>query len=172
MLTIGRLARRFSLSRSTLLYYDRIGLLRPTARTPSNYRLYAETDCRRLERICFYRQAGLTLGEIANILNSKAGSVIAGILEKRLIHLNEQIRGLRRQQQVIVELLNSEHLPEKSRGLSREKWVALLRAAGMDDNAMYQWHVEFERLFPEDHHDFLLSLGIPEADIKKIREWS
>ncbi len=172
MLTISRLAKRFNLSRSTLLYYDRLGLLSPAARTPSGYRLYSEADTRRLEQICFYRQAGLALEEIANVLGSKTGSDIADILEKRLIHLNEHIRGLRRQQQVLIELLNSEHLPQKSRGLSREKWVALLRATGMDDNAMCQWHVEFERLFPEDHHDFLLSLGIPEADIEQIREWS
>ena len=30
MLTVGVLARRFGLARSTLLYYDRSGLLRPS----------------------------------------------------------------------------------------------------------------------------------------------
>jgi hypothetical protein len=41
MLTIGRLAERFGLSRSTLLYYDSIELLSPSARSDANYRLYS-----------------------------------------------------------------------------------------------------------------------------------
>ena len=45
--TITRLAKQFKLSRSTLLYYDRIGLLRPSGRSPSNYRLYTGSDRQR-----------------------------------------------------------------------------------------------------------------------------
>src|SRR5262245_19662656 len=50
--SISRLARAFGLSRSTLLYYDRIGLLAPSGRTGSGYRSYSEKDYRQLERIC------------------------------------------------------------------------------------------------------------------------
>ncbi len=39
MLTVGKLAEDFGLSRSTLLYYDRIGLLQPAARTEKGYRV-------------------------------------------------------------------------------------------------------------------------------------
>jgi SAM-dependent methyltransferase len=42
--TIGALARRFSLARSTLLYYDRIGLLCPRGRSQGNDRLYSAAD--------------------------------------------------------------------------------------------------------------------------------
>ena len=45
MLTIGKLARKFDLSRSTLLYYDRIGLLKPSGRTRANYRVYTPRNC-------------------------------------------------------------------------------------------------------------------------------
>ena len=41
MLTISALARRFGLARSTLLHYDRIGLLKPSYKDPfSRYRYY------------------------------------------------------------------------------------------------------------------------------------
>ncbi len=40
--TISKIARACSLSRSTLLYYDRISLLRPSGRTASGYRYYTE----------------------------------------------------------------------------------------------------------------------------------
>jgi hypothetical protein len=42
----------------------------------------------------------------------------------------------------------------------------------MTDQDMRQWHMEFERLFPDDHQGFLESLGIPRDDIKAIRALS
>src|SRR5208282_6794638 len=68
--SISRLARACGLSRSTLLYYDRLGLLKPTGRTGSGYRYYTDADQRRLERIGHFRQAGLTLKEIRAVLSS------------------------------------------------------------------------------------------------------
>ena len=49
MYTVSKIAQRFGLSRSTLLYYDRIGLLSPSGRSPGDYRLYDQADCDRLE---------------------------------------------------------------------------------------------------------------------------
>jgi len=39
MFLITELARKHGLSRSTLLYYDRIGLLTPSGRSEAGYRL-------------------------------------------------------------------------------------------------------------------------------------
>lgn len=66
-LTIGELGRQSRLSRATLLYYDRLGLLRPKNRTGANYRLYGPDDVARLQRICFYRAMGIPAAEIARI---------------------------------------------------------------------------------------------------------
>ena len=63
MYTVGQLAKLFGLSRSTLLYYDEIGLLSPSARSASNYRLYSEADIRRVRIIRFLtRRQGVTIG--------------------------------------------------------------------------------------------------------------
>jgi hypothetical protein len=56
--------------------------------------------------------------------------------------------------------------------LDKQRWVAVLRSAGLDDAAMGQWHVAFERMSPEAHQDFLESLGIDAAEIAEIRSWS
>ncbi|MEM8862651.1 MAG: MerR family transcriptional regulator, partial [Chloroflexota bacterium] len=71
MYTIGDLAKEFKLSRSTLLYYDKIGLLTPSKRTEADYRLYSEAEFVRMSKIALYKKAGLSLDEIAEILNSK-----------------------------------------------------------------------------------------------------
>ena len=76
VLTIGQLCRRFGLSRSTLLYYDRIGLLHPTGRSASNYRLYSDADVQRMERIIVFRQAGIALAKIGRILDAGAEACV------------------------------------------------------------------------------------------------
>jgi len=47
-----------------------------------------------------------------------------------------------------------------------------MRAAGLSDQDMQNWHIQFEKMEPEAHQEFLESLGIKSAEISKIREWS
>ena len=56
--------------------------------------------------------------------------------------------------------------------MDKQGWVALLRAAGLSDVDMRRWHVEFERMAPRAHLDFLESLGVSPAEIEKIRRWA
>jgi DNA-binding transcriptional MerR regulator len=168
---ISRLARMFGLSRSTLLYYDRIGLLRPSGRSRAKYRIYSDADRRRLEKICRYRRTGMPLEEIADILAAPRQKTVRA-LERRLDVLNSEIQTLRMQQQVIVDLLKDRWLLAGTRVLDKQRWVAILRNAGLDDAAMSQWHRSFEHMSPEAHQDFLESLGIEAAEIADIRAWS
>ena len=171
MITISRLARHFNLSRSTLLYYDRIGILRPSGRSPSNYRLYTDGDRQRLAKICRYRQMGLSLEAIRQVLDSP-DTKMGAVLRQRLQEVDRQIKALQNQQRVIRKLIGHPSFTALPAGLNREKWTTLLKASGMTDQDMLQWHMEFERLFPDDHQGFLESLGIPRDDIKAIRALS
>lgn len=172
MFTIGKLARRFNLSRSTLLYYDRIGLLRPSARTAANYRLYTRSDARRLEKICLFRQVGLDLKTIAATLSTCSGS-LSEVLERQVDLLNQKIQDLRRQQHLILGLLKDlKHEAMAVKVMDKRSWVRLLQSAGMDDKAMQSWHQAFEQLSPDAHQHFLASLGIPADEVSAIRRWS
>jgi DNA-binding transcriptional MerR regulator len=169
--SIGRLAKRFGLSRSALLYYDRIGLLAPSARSVAGYRVYDEGQVRRLEAICRYRAAGLGLGQIAELLGG-AASRMTELLEARLDQLNVEIERLREQQRIVVRLLANPKKLRAARAIDKDGWVAILRATGLDDAAMHRWHVEFERMAPKAHQDFLESLGLAKADVARIRRRS
>jgi len=82
---VGRLAARFGLSRATLLYYGRIGLLKPTARSLSGYRLYDAASEHRLRKIVAFRAAGLTITAIKTLLAAKPHSgdeVLMGRIEQ------------------------------------------------------------------------------------------
>ena len=169
--SVGKLARRFGLSRTALLYYDRIGLLRPSSRSGSNYRLYGEEEVARLEAICRYRGAGLSLSEIREILQAEADRTSA-VLARRLEALNREIGELREQQRIVLRLLKGRASLGRVRALDKQRWVALLRASGLSDGDMERWHTEFERREPEAHQDFLESLGISPGEIRRIRELS
>lgn len=113
-LTVTHLARACGLSRSTVLYYETMGLLKPARRSAVNYRMYDENDLQRLRRICIYRGAGLKLGDIRSILDESRGDA-AGVLQRRLVDLSREIEKLRDHQHVYLESLPSP-IAKESRG--------------------------------------------------------
>lgn len=169
--TISKLARQFGLSRSTLLYYDRIGLLPAAGRSASGYRVYTEGDRSRLERICHLREASLALEDIRTILAS-AEEPGAALMEKRLQEVGAEIRVLQAKQRLLARMLRGISAREEHPRVNKELWVAMLRAAGLDESGMERWHAEFEQRAPEAHQEFLLSLGITETEVQRIRQWS
>lgn len=195
--TIGKLARQHNLSRSTLLYYDRIGLLRPKNRSAANYRFYSQVDVQRLRQICLYRQLGLSLKEIGRLLSpAGAADPPAAILRARLASLEREVATLRDQEAQIVRLLqqmssrnvrgrrrktrratggaNGTTLKSKRKKevavVNKERWVEIMRAAGFSEKAMRDWHHQFETMEPHAHQEFLESLGIAADEIAKIRK--
>ena len=171
MYTIGKLARRHHLSRSTLLYYDRIGLLQPSGRSPANYRVYTEADAGRLALIRRYREAGIALKTIGEMLGA-GDSAVVNALDERLHGLNEEIARLRRQQHFIIALLQHKAVLAQAAVMTKDTWTDLLRAAGMTDADMMRWHAEFERMAPDAHAHFLVSLGISPGEVDFIRSAS
>jgi len=171
MMTIGQVARKYALSRSTLIYYDKLGVLRPSGRSVSNYRLYAAADLERMDRIMLLRRAGLSLEAIKSLLK-EPDSDLGAALERRLAAINTEIQALRNQQQVILGVLESPGLARQSRVMSKDTWTSMLESAGLDAEGMRNWHREFEKTSPEGHQDFLESLGLDANEISAIRRWS
>ena len=168
MITPGKLAKRFGLSRTALLHYDSIGLLRPSSRDTNGYRHYGESEVRRLEQICTLRAAGLSLKEIQRVL-ADPGNTLTEALEARLEELNVHIEGLRSQQRFIVGLLRTDEARGKIRVMSKALWISLLDAAGFSEADRGQWHADFEQQSPDKHQQFLEFLCIPDDEIRAIR---
>jgi len=68
MYTVKQLADLAGVSRRTLQYYDRIGLLRADSRTVSDYRNYGEDSLYRLQQILLFKEMGMDLKSIGSIL--------------------------------------------------------------------------------------------------------
>ncbi len=165
---ISQLARMAGLSRSTLLHYDRIGLLSPSGRTAAGYRVYDEKDRKRLGQICQYRAAGLALADVARLLEAR-GRNGARLLENRLQSMSEEMGALRAQRQLLTQMLQRITGKGRPATVNKELWVSMLRAAGVSEESMKRWHSEFERRAPQGHQEFLVSLGLGSAEIARIR---
>ena len=151
LITVRKLGERFGISRTTLLYYDRIGLLRPERRSLAGYRLYGPGSVERLGLICSYERES------------------ERVLRERLVALDSQVLELRVQQRAIVSMLRSLGATDSRDNMDKETWVEILRQSGMDEPSMERWHARFERNAPEAHRAFLAWLGIPEAEATQIR---
>jgi DNA-binding transcriptional MerR regulator len=65
---IGEVCERVGLSLRTVRYYDEIGLLTPSDRSPGGFRLYSEEDVSRLTVLKGMKPMGLTLDEIRDLM--------------------------------------------------------------------------------------------------------
>ncbi len=169
MFTVGRLAKRHGLSRSTLLYYDRLGLLCPTGHAKGEYRQYSDADDVRLGRICEYRKAGIALKDIGRMLDDAAETTIAEALEQRLSQLNGEMEALRDQQSLVAGLLGRGDLLADHADMDKATWISLLHDAGFSEDRMRRWHIQFERSAPDKHEEFLRRLSIPDGEVSAIR---
>lgn len=98
--TVGELARRVGVSVRTLHHYDAIGLLTPSHRTSGGYREYATGDIERLSHILAYRACGLSLPDIAALLDAR-GTDRAEHLRRQLDLLDERMTALAEQREVL-----------------------------------------------------------------------
>ncbi|WP_406662966.1 MerR family transcriptional regulator [Gallaecimonas sp. GXIMD1310] len=171
MLSVTQLARKYGISRATVLYYEREGLLLPKARAANGYRWYSDQEEKRLEMIISYRSSGMPVAQILNLLDHNEASSQFHILKNHLYEIGNEMERLKKQQKAIVAFLQNPELLEKNM-VTKERWVEIMKAAGFDESAMAAWHKKFEEMEPEEHQRFLETLGIDADEIRKIRSLS
>jgi DNA-binding transcriptional MerR regulator len=68
---VQKLGRLAGVSTRTLRYYDEIGILKPARINSSRYRIYGQAEVDRLQQIMLYREMGLNLDTIKEIVTSE-----------------------------------------------------------------------------------------------------
>ena len=111
-LKIGELAARCGVSRDTIRFYEREGLLPRPQRTPSQYRLYGDED---ESRLLFIRQAqalGLTLDDIRELVRHDQLRTpgqcrrVAGLLRERIEAIDRKLGELKAFRRQLSESLD------------------------------------------------------------------
>jgi DNA-binding transcriptional MerR regulator len=114
-LTIGELARRTGVPVKTLRFYSDEGLLPPSERSRSGYRLYSEADIVRLDLIRTLREAGLGLPTIQRVL--RRDMHLSDALRLRLTAVEAHITSLQHVAAALRAALRSEPTEQDIRRL-------------------------------------------------------
>ena len=101
-LTIGELAGAAGVPTSTVRYYERSGLLRPSARSASNYRLYSDENLHRLRFIRAAQTCGFTLDDISLLLRPSPCKKVQQVIEDRLDHVEARMKEFRYVRKVLL----------------------------------------------------------------------
>ncbi|MFE5483762.1 MerR family transcriptional regulator [Streptomyces sp. NPDC056527] len=94
-LTVGQVSTRLGVTVRALHHWDEIGLARPSLRTAAGYRLYTAGDLERLHRVVVYRELGLGLDRIREVLDDSTADV-PGALRAQRTQVAERIDRLQR----------------------------------------------------------------------------
>ncbi|RHW41718.1 MerR family transcriptional regulator [Neobacillus notoginsengisoli] len=95
--TVQKLARMAGISPRTLRYYDEIDILKPARINSSGYRIYGEQEVNQLQQILFYRELGVALEDIRQIVNSPSFDGAAALRDHR-----EKLLEKRRQLDLLI----------------------------------------------------------------------
>ena len=98
--SVADLVKITGLTKRTLHYYDKIGLLSPQRKPDNGYRFYGQEDLLRLQEIVFLKAVGLSLAEIKDFLErerSQHRELLKGYqvrLKDKIAHLQKLARGV------------------------------------------------------------------------------
>ena len=96
LISIGKMAEINHTTVTTLRLYDEQGLLKPRFVDPqTGYRYYDGHQSARLDMISYMKELGMSLGEIASVLEKEDITLIEQILIQKNEQLHAQLRELR-----------------------------------------------------------------------------
>ena len=98
-MTIGKLAKKTSVTVETIRYYERRGLLPTPRRTPAGYRLYPPDAVKQLQFIKRARELAFSLDEVSQLLELRTGGrdeceTVQRMAKNRAAVLGEKIDAL------------------------------------------------------------------------------
>lgn len=128
--TVTKLGELAGVSSRTLRYYDEIGLLKPARVNSSGYRIYGEREVDRLQQILFYKELGVELEQIKDILDDPNFDVRLALSEHR-----EKLVTRRKQLDLLITNLdNTIAVKEGRRTMSDKEKFEGFKKKMIDDN--------------------------------------
>jgi MerR family Zn(II)-responsive transcriptional regulator of zntA len=133
MYTIGKLARLARVKADNIRFYERVGLIVPTRKTESGYRLYTEDALRRIDLIKHAKRCGFSLVEIRELLQLRDGEHIARgdisrFLSEKQAEIEKTISAATSMSSLISELLSARAAASADPPLAERERVANLAA--------------------------------------------
>ena len=135
--TVGEAAGLVGVSVRTLHHWHEIGLVAPQGRSYAGYRLYSEDDLARIHQVLLYRETGMPLAQVKEILDAADDPVRhlarqRQLLAQRISHLQEKVSAV---EQLMEEMSMEKKVSAKERAeILGEGWDP-----AWDDEAEERW---------------------------------
>jgi MerR family mercuric resistance operon transcriptional regulator len=109
-MTIGTLAKSAGVPTTTVRFYERAGLLRPSHRSAGNYREYDSDSLERLRFIKSSQSVGLSVKDVKALLNvtdadDSPCDEVQGLLQRRLADIRQRMKDLKRIERTLAKAL-------------------------------------------------------------------
>jgi MerR family transcriptional regulator, thiopeptide resistance regulator len=127
---VGDLSKRTGLSIRTLHYYDEIGLLSPSHRTESGYRVYGKQDIIRLQQIITLKQIGFSLEDVRSCLDN-GDRAFAEMVQLHIAKVRKQVE---LSQQLLQRLESVEQTAAKLDAVPVEEVLQIIQVMDMLEN--------------------------------------
>lgn len=111
--------RSWGVTVRTLHHWDAMGLVRPSGRTYAGYRSYSHSDLQRAQHALIYRETGMSLAQIGELLDS--GTPVAEHLQRQRDLLTERLGRLHPTVAEKAEILGSSWSPDYD-AEAAERW--------------------------------------------------
>ncbi|MCW8442460.1 NADPH-dependent 7-cyano-7-deazaguanine reductase QueF [Fluoribacter gormanii] len=138
---IKEISQMTSLTVRSLQYYDDIGLLKPTKRSISGYRLYSEMDLIRLQQITTLKFLGFSLSTIKMIIENPNFDVMASIgIQAR--ELTEKAARINEAASLLTYISSQMEMNQPVNWKSTAKIIEILELNTMNDQVLQKYHSE------------------------------
>ena len=150
--TTGEIARLCGVSVRTVQYYDNCGILVPSELSEGGRRLYSDDDLKRMNVICFLREAGLPIKSISALFAEKdPHNIISVLLDEQEQTLREElserqaklelIEGIKRELKEIEKfsvesIVDIAHMMKQKKKLTKMRWTMVITGIPI---TVFQW---------------------------------
>lgn len=151
MYSVSEITKKIGVARSTLLYYERIKLLKPSRDPDNGYRIYSKEDLNRLVLLKQLQKTGLTLLECAQFLE---GTPDMELVEERLALLDRELLEMRMAKNLLKSIyfrFTGKNPPE------------------VEETDHRKWHSDFEKRAADAHFNWLQEIGFSAKESLYIR---
>jgi ubiquinone/menaquinone biosynthesis C-methylase UbiE len=138
ILKISEFAEMAGVTVKALLYYDRIGLLKPLKNADTGYRIYCEEDFLRLQQITTLKFLGLTLSEISQVLY-ESGENLENMITIQKKALEEKKKHI---ESVISVFDKAENQIKEDGFLEINELIDIIKITNMENKVREQYHTD------------------------------
>jgi len=167
LMTVGEVAAKADVSVRTVQYYDKCGLLKPSAYSEGGNRLYSSQDLVMLHQIKSLKHLGLSLGEIkSQLISLDVPQKVLELLLKQKIKIASNIESMKETLSAInlleSEIENNNHVDFAKYAAiisdAHRKWDSFWILDAMEYDLRRHVIEKFENESASDFHDYIMGL--------------